>query len=339
MGMNTEEVIDAGVVANPSVDFSPLQRSVNGSKIIYTWSYNYTDVVFFVPKVNRSGGKISFEWGFDYNDPGTYVNGSHHIGRQEYIYYKYTLVIDTAAGESTLYQDYKAGKILEMSYRDNYTDPWIGASYPDDHWIPTNWAMALGTWSFIIAGQDYSLTDLEEGEINATTHKTGLTTVKTTLGGTHAFDFKFSQKPKYRITNYTESAPDTHNVLYETLDVKHDAEFINSVSGMTRLVGDFGRLLVAYVINQTNHFTKGIPFEVAYNATDPDEMAAFFVTCYPEYGVYGGGPLDHDPVFTMYFTPASGKAIPGYPITIFSFTLMIGISILLVSKIKERKIK
>lgn len=168
MGMNTEEVIDAGVVANPSVDFSPLQRSVNGSKIIYTWSYNYTDVVFFVPKVNRSGGKISFEWGFDYNDPGTYVNGSHHIGRQEYIYYKYTLVIDTAAGESTLYQDYKAGKILEMSYRDNYTDPWIGASYPDDHWIPTNWVMALGTWSFIIADQDYSLTDLAKGENNAT---------------------------------------------------------------------------------------------------------------------------------------------------------------------------
>jgi len=105
---------------------------------------------------------------------------------------------------------------------------------------------------------------------------------------------------------------------------------------MTQLVGDFGRLLVGYVVNQTNHFIHGIPFDDAYNATDPNNMAAFFLTCYPEFGLYGGGKLVHDPVFIAYFTPDEQTAIPGYSFIIFAFSITLGITIVLVNK---RRIK
>jgi len=75
------------------------------------------------------------------------------------------------------------------------------------------------------------------------------------LGGTHAFDFKFSQKPNYTVTNINTSVTSEHSAYYESLDVNSNSEFLSFVSGMTQLVGDFGRILVDYAVNQTNHFT------------------------------------------------------------------------------------
>jgi hypothetical protein len=329
MGASTDEVRNAKIYSNPKAEVIPMQRSVSGSTVTYTWGYNYTDIIFFVPEINRTLATPAFDWGFNYSDPGTYVDGSHHIGNQTYIYYDYTLEIDTTAGEATLYQDFENGEISAMVYRDDNVSSWAYAS-PGDHWVPTDWAMCLGTYSFIMAGQDWALADLLEGEINRTTDAMGLTEVRTTLGGLHAFDFKFSQKPDYQISNINDSTTGTHSANYQSLDVVHDSEFINFVSGMTELVGPFGRLLVGYVVNQTNKFTHGVPFEEAYNSTDLENMAAFFITCYPEFGMYGGGKLVHDPVFKAYFNPTG--AISGYPITILTFTIMIGITVVLISK-------
>ena len=121
---------------------------------------------------------------------------------------------------------------------------------------------------------------------------------------------------------------------YECLDVVSDSEFIGLVSGMTELVGEFGRLIVGYAINQTNTFTHGIPFENAYNQTDPQNMAAFFVTCYPEYGAYGGGAISHDPVFVMYFS-VSG-AIPGFPMFFLLSSFIVAVSIVIYKLKKVR---
>ncbi|MFX0060293.1 MAG: hypothetical protein ACFE8J_18505, partial [Candidatus Heimdallarchaeota archaeon] len=238
-------------------------------------------------------------------------------------------------GEATLYQDYELGEIGAMAYRDHQSDPWAMADY-DDHWVTENFSLCLGTWSFIYADQDWALTT-PFGSITRENHTTGLNEVVTTLGGLHAFDFKFSRKPEYQIANATEITFDTHNVSYQTMDVSTDAEFIDFVSGMTDLVGEFGRLVCAYVINQTNQFTYGIPMEEAYNETDPQNMAAFFVTCYPEYGEYRGGSLIHDPVFTAYFTPKG--AIPGYFTAILCFSVFLGVCIVLISKKKFKVIK
>jgi len=239
----------------------------------------------------------------------------------------------TAAGISTLYQDYETGDIDSMVYRDNFGDPWAFASYPDDHWVPDDFAMCLGTYSFIWAGQDWALTHLG-GAINRTFHEHGLSTVETYLGGVHAFDFRFSQKPEYTLTNRSSVETGTYNVSYECLDVVSDSEFIGLVSGMTELVGEFGRLIVGYAINQTNTFTHGIPFEDAYNQTDPQNMAAFFVTCYPEYGAYGGGAISHDPVFVMYFS-VSG-AIPGFPMFFLLSFFIVAVSIVIYKLKKGR---
>jgi len=334
MGSNTQEVIDTGIISKPNSIATPLQRSVSGSIITYTWSYRYNDIVFFVPQINHTVPK--FEWGFNYTDPGTYVDGSHHIGNQSYIQYDYTLEVDTTLGEATLYQNYESGDITAMVYRNNLSDSWKDAA-PGDHWIPLDWALCLGTWSFIMAGQDYALTDLAVGEINASSNNNGLTEVQTTLGGTHAFDFKFSQKPTYMVTNINTSVTTEHDVYYASLDVNNNSEFINFVSGMTQLVGDFGRILIAYAVNQTNQFTYGVPFEEAYDAVQPNETAAFFITCYPEFGASGGGKIVHDPVFKAYFTATiEDQMIPGYPIATFLVTLTIGISVVLLLK---RKLK
>jgi hypothetical protein len=334
MGAQTEGVRNASIYSNPTTTADPLQRSVSGSTITYNWGYNYEDIIFYVPEINRSAVN-EFEWGFNYSDPGTYAMGSHHIGNVTYFSYEYTLDIDLSAGEATLYQDYELGEIGAMAYRDDYGHLWSMADY-DDHWVTENFSLCLGTWSFIYAEQDWALST-PFGTITRENHTTGLNEVLTTLGGVHAFDFKFSRKPQYQIANATETTLHTHDVSYQTMDVATDAEFIDFVSGMTDLVGEFGRLVCGYVINQTNRFTYGIPMEEAYNETDPENMAAFFVTCYPEYGAYRGGRLIHDPVFTAYFTPKS--AIPGYHIAVLCFTTILGISIVLLSKRKFKIIK
>ncbi|MFX0048661.1 MAG: hypothetical protein ACFE8G_10900 [Candidatus Hermodarchaeota archaeon] len=339
MGASTDKVRETGIYSNPYTEATPLQRTVSGTKVTYTWGYNYTDIVFYVPQIDRSPGKPQdFEWGFNYTDPGTYVDGSHHIGNQSYIYYEYTLEIDTTLGEATLYQDYESSKITAMVFRDDNLTAWADAS-PGYKWVSTDYGLCLGTWSFIMAGQDWALTDLEVGEINATAHLDGLTEVKTTLGGAHAFDFKFSQKPQYTIENINGSAPNIHDVSYQCMNTS-DSAFLELVSGMTQLVGDFGRLLVGYVVNQTNHFTHGIPFDEAYNATDPNDMAAFFLTCYPEFGLYGGGKFVHDPVFKAYFTPLEEEpAILGYPLLVLAFSITLGITIILLKKRGIKTIK
>lgn len=341
MGTNKTELRDTvGIKSNPTTTSTPLQRSVSGSVVTYNWGYNYSDIVFYVPNTNHTatGPGYGFEWGFNYSDPGSYINGSHVIGNQTYVYYEYTLEVDTVLGVATLYQDYETGKFGTLMYRENETSSWVEAHRGEQGYMPEYWAMCLGTWSFIWADQDWALTDLAEGEINATVHKTGLTEVKTTLGGTHAFDFRFSQKPTYHLTNITGEDMGDRPVLYECLDVNNDSEFIEFVSGMLPLVGDFGRLIASYAINQTNRFTYGIPFEDIYEGLAPNETAAFFITCYPDYGEAAGGKLKHDPVYRAFFDVSKEEEIiPGYPIEILAVALMVGVAIVVVSKKKLKR--
>lgn len=335
MGMNSKEMVeDVGIYSTPKASATPLERSVNGANITYTWSYKYENIIFFVPQINHTGTGLDygFEWGFNYSDPGTYIDGSHHIGNQSYIQYDYSLEINTNNGEAHMFQDYHSGAIDTMMYKDNEFDPWQEANYLGPRWVPKNWSMCLGTWSFIIAGQDPALTDPIHGDINANVTKTGLTTVKTEIGGVHAFDFAFEQKPNYSITNKSGTpADDTFSVVYECLATNESQEFINFVSGMLHLVGDFGRVVLAYAINQTNTFTNGISYTFAYENLEPDDLAAFFISCYPEFGKYGGGELHHDPTFVMYFDPADQDSdkIPGYTAGILIIALGIGTVIVL----------
>ncbi len=334
MGANTDEVRIAGIKSNPKTTASKLEKSESGSIITYSWSYLYEDIIFFVPEINRTLITPEFDWGFNYSRVDTYVSGSHHIGNVTYFEYNYRLEVDTSIGESTLYQDYEVGEIGTMVYRNESSHLWTVADY-NHGWVTEDFAMCLGTWSFIWADQDWTMTT-PTGTIDRNFYHTGLSEVVTTLGGLHAFDFKFSQKPNYEITNRTETISHTYPASYQTLDI-YDSEFNDFVQGMVHLVGEFGRLVVGYVINQTNHFTHGIPFEDAYNSTDPQNIAAFFVTCYPEYGVYKGGGLVHDPVFKAYFNPAE-KGISGFPLLFLVVSLSIGI-IIMISKTRVKYLK
>jgi hypothetical protein len=341
MGCNSTELKErVGIDSNPSTHVIPLQRSVSGDVITYTWGYNYTDIVFYVPRVNHLATHpgYGFEWGFNYSDPGSYINGSSAIGNQTYVYYEYTLEVDTNAGIATLYQDYETGEFGVLMDANVSGGPWEKLEPGDPDYMPEEWAMCLGTWAFIWAEQDPLLTDHEVGEINATCHKTGLTTVETTLGGTHAFDFKFEQKPNYHLEHINGTDMGDRPVLYECLDVNDDKEFIDFVSGMLPLVGEFGRLICCYAINQTNRFVGGLLFDDVWNDFEANDTAAFLITCYPDYGLAQGGKLKHDPVFTAYFAvkPEEGL-IPGYPLELLTVLSLVGIISILIYYRKRKR--
>ncbi len=193
--------------------------------------------------------------------------------------------------------------------------------------MPQNWSLSIAHWAFITTevDEDYWLGTPDGMEVNATTTTSGLSTVTTEVAGVHAFDFAFSSKPTYQIENLTEPEPrtsHTYPVVYEALSV-NDEEFVNLVSGMTQLIGELGQLLLTYAINQTNQFINGIPFEEAWDNFEPNSTAALLVITYPEYGRYQGGQLTHDPIYIAYYTAEQEQPIPGFPLILICFTLLI----------------
>ena len=313
----------------PDVEVTPLERSVSGDEITYTWAYNYTDMGFFLPKVNHSDHSVTgernatFQWDFDYEDPGSYVEGSFGYGVQEFIYYSYELVLDTSAGTSTLSNDFISGEMSHLYLRDNQIDPFVLIAPTDPDYMPDDWALCVGSWAFIMAGidEDYSLLNSTGSEIGTETTNHGLTTVEAVVNTETVFNYEFEQKTDY--TQYEWGNPSnstTNPVLYDSIGIVGNEEFTDLVSGMTQLIGPFAQLMITYAINQTNHFTNGINFEDAWDFFDPSTTAALFVSCYPEFGEYKGGRLEHDPVFTAFFDIRGIwgliKKIPGYNVFI-----------------------
>ncbi len=353
MTMNDEEwetefSSTLALTMEPDVEITPLERSVSGDEITYTWAYNYTDMGFFLPKVNQSDHSVTgernatFQWGFSYDDPGSYLEGSFGYGVQDFIYYEYTLVLDTVAGTSTLYNDYIGGDLRELYLRENPWDPFGLVSPGDPDYMPDDWALCVGSWAFIMAGtdEDYSLLNTTGSEINTQTTNFGLTTVDAVVTGENVFSYEFEQKPnyiQYELDNPSNST--TEPVVYASLDIIGNEDFTKLVSGMTQLIGPFGQLMITYAINQTNHFTNGINFEDAWDNFDAESTAALFVSCYPEFGEYKGGRVEHDPVFTAYFDIRGIwgwiKQIPGYSVFILLGSISIGVSIVML-KIRKK---
>jgi len=333
---------------DPDVFLTPLEKSVSGSEITYTWAYNYTDMCFYLPEINRTSlpgspfRNDTFEWGFEYDDPGTYLDGSFGFGVQEFIYYEYTLVLDTSEGTSTLSTDYIGGELSHLYLRDNQVDPFVLVPPEDPDYMPADWALCVGSWAFIMAGvdEDYSLLNTTGSAIDTQTTNHGLTTVTAVVTGEEVFNYEFEQKTDYTQFEWgNPSNSTTDPVLYDAIGIIGNEEFTHLVSGMTELIGPFGRLMVTYAINQTNHFTNGIEFQDAWDNFDAESTAALFVSCYPEFGEYKGGRLEHDPVFTAFFDIRGiwGKiirAIPGYNIFILLGSIALGVSIIF---LKRRK--
>ncbi|HME54399.1 MAG TPA: hypothetical protein VKM55_19390 [Candidatus Lokiarchaeia archaeon] len=311
---------------HPSVQVTPLQRTTGGSQINYTWAYNYTDITFWLPALNHNNS--TFRWGFNYTDPGTYMQGSFGLGEQAYIYYSYTLVLDSSLQQATLYSNYKSGDITNLWLRNDSKgsslalNPFIHA--PNSQ-IPRSWILCTGNWAFIMAGVDKKavLNDTAGNSITANTTRNGVTDVYANVNGTNVFNYEFSKKTTY--TQYAVGNPANHTtvpVLYASIGITNNTGFLNLVAGMPQLMGSFARLMISYAINQTNHFTDGITFDKAWGIFDPSGTAAFFITGYPQFGPYQGGAIDHDPVFTALFTPGSSwGASPstGSDMTMFIF--------------------
>lgn len=332
-------VVFPGLAMNTNVEVTPIQRNEVGSVITYTWAYNYTEIGFWVPKVNHTDNNNTFEWGFEYNDPGTYIDGSSAFGVQEFIYYSYTLEINENTKRATLSYNYIGGEISQLFTRDNQGDPWVLTGPEDPNYMPRDWALCIGDWSFIMAGrdEDYVLSDSDGSSINTTTTNTGLTSVSANVMGLNVFNFDFNRKPEYSIYELGDpSNVTTDSVEYQALGIEENEVFLNLVSGMTQLIGPFGRLLCAYAINQTNHFINGITFDEAWENFDPNNRAALFVSCYPLFGEYKGGRLEHDPTFIANFTPGDswglGGGISGYSSSILLITLTLGIVTIICKK-------
>lgn len=201
--------------------------------------------------------------------------------------------------------------------------------------------------------EDYGITDLEEGELNATTHKSGLSEVEIKVGSKKntAFEFLYNQNPKYNLWNRSDNnkLPET-NVSYETLDTS-EGEFIEFVGGLLHILGSFSRLVLSYAGNQTHNFNQPIPLEDLYEGLDPidgDLNAAFFIEGFPKYGESGGGRLNHSTIFKAYFPeglvplvyfPPEVPEIPGFLPNIFMSSLIIGIIIILTFRKREITLK
>jgi hypothetical protein len=235
--------------------------------------------------------------------------------------------------------DYHYGAIGIMKWWNESNDMWLVTSPGQPNYIPANWTLCIGHWVFINTAIDttYWLETPEGSEVNATSHTSGLSTVQTKVAGVRAFDFAFSSKPNYQIQNITEPAIPhdipSYPAVYEALDV-NDNEFTNFVSGMTQLIGDFGRLITCYVINQTNNLLGGIPFEEAWEKFAPNQTAALLVVGYPEYGQYHGGKVVHDPIYIAYYE--RDQAIPGFSIILVGFGTVIAVLVIL--SLKKQKI-
>lgn len=333
-----------GLDAHTSVDVTPMTRQVEGSKIIYSWAYNYSDICFYVPKVNHTNHENPFQWGFEYQDPGKYMDGSSGFGVQDFIYYRYTLTLDSSLNKVTLQNDYISGDIKKLYLRDDNSSSFTLTSPTNPKYIPNDWALCVGNWAFIMAGvdRDYEFLDTTGSAINTNITNHGLTTVSAVVTGTKVFDYDFSQKTNY--TQYENGNPSNHtsnSVLYQSVAIEGNDEFLKLVSGMSDLIGGFAHLMISYAINETNHFVNGIPFEDAWDIFDPNDTAALFVSCYPEFGEYKGGRIEHDPTFTAFWTPGTtwgqtSPGIPSYPLASIGIFAAIGV-IYVVHTIKKKK--
>ncbi|TXT65848.1 MAG: hypothetical protein BAJALOKI1v1_360012 [Promethearchaeota archaeon] len=347
LGSNSPNMTDVvGIYSDPKAEVIPLSRSTNDNKIIYTWGYNYTNIIFYLPSINYSSETPTFDEGWDYTDPDTYINGSDLIGNQTYISYEYKLEIDTANSFLTFTQNYESGKIDTLMYHNDTSDEWIPQVDGDPYYMPDNWILCLGTGAFMIAGveEDYGITDLQEGEINSTIHKTGLSEVNINVGRKNntAFQFLYDQNPQYNIWNISDQYMGAKNVSYETVDVSDDY-FVDFVGGVLHILGNFSRLVLSYAANQTHNFGISIPQEDIYESLDPAEgefNAAFFIEAFPEYGVSGGGKFNHTTLFKAYFPsnlippllligPPVAEEIPGFILETFIFSILIGIVVVL----------
>ena len=109
---------------------------------------------------------------------------------------------------------------------------------------------------------------------------------------------------------------------------------------MNKLIGKFGQLMITYAINKKNNFKNGIDFEDAWDNFDAESTAALFVSCYPEFGEYKGGMIEHDPVFTAFFDIKGiwgvFKKIPGYNVFILLGSIALGASVFMV-KLRRKK--
>jgi len=329
MGQSNKEMRDTvGIISHPSCIIKPLSRDASTPNIItYSWAYNYTDIIFYLPHINHTTKKFLDGW--NYTDPGSYIGGSEVIGNQTYIAYQYNLVLNGTAKKASLSVNYNYGDLGILKYYDEIGKKWILVKPGDLHYMPKDWVLCTAHWAFIMAGMDehYVLTTPTGSAINTSIHKTGLTTVSTQVEGNHAFDFAFSSKPTYSIENLTDPlhTPHTYSAAYESLDIKTNQEFIKFVSGMTQLIGSFGQLIISYAINQTNHFVNGIPFEKAWANFDPTSTAALFIVGYPEYGQYQGGRIVHDPLYIAYYS--TGNQIPAFPLFLVWIAIFFAVSV------------
>ncbi|MHA1731091.1 MAG: hypothetical protein ACTSU5_04075 [Promethearchaeota archaeon] len=354
MSLETQELdedpwLSGNLSFSTSVMSIPLSRSESGPITTYSWGYNYSDLLFYVPRVNRTAGNNTFEWGFDYKDPGTYIDGSNTVGVQDFVYYKYTLVLNETSKLVTLNTDYISGDIKQLFQREEQGGAWTeGSKTNPDTWVPSDFLAATGNWAFIMAGvdEDYSLLDTSGSSINTSTTNVGLTEVGANVGGTNVFNYKFSQKPNYVVSeNGNPTNTTTDAVVYEALNIKNNEPFINLVSGMTQLIGPFAQLVTTYAINQTNHFVNGIDFDTAWDAFDPKSTSALFLQGYPLFGAYKGGRINHDPVFTAPWTPgegfgtksSSGLSIPGYSYEFVATFVVLGVAVVTLKRARSKR--
>jgi hypothetical protein len=267
LGSNSPNMTDVvNISSNPEAIVIPLNRTGVENTITYTWGYNYTDIIFYVPSINYTKDPI-FDEGWDYSDPRTYINGSDLIGNQTYISYEYKLEIDTKNNNLTFTQGYESGEIDKLMFHNDTEKKWVKVEKEDENYIPENWMLCLGTAAFVIAAvDDYGIRDLNKGELNANISKKGLTEVDIEIGSKNntAFEFLYDQNPTYNLWNRsdnTEMGP--NNVSYATLNTS-DADFIDSVVGILHILGNFTRLVLSYVANQTHNFNYPIPREEVY---------------------------------------------------------------------------
>ncbi len=325
---------------NNTVIASPMVRTATDTKITYTWSFNYTDMCQFTPCVDPV--THDFPWGFKYEDIGSYFSGSVALSIFDFVYYKFTLVLDSTLQRVKLYSDYIYGDIEQCWVRNAMTDPYIEVDPRTA--IPAKWTMCSGNWAYLLSGTDPQSTYGPGGQpINATTTQAGLSTVHTTVGGEEVFNYDFGSKPTYTMRERGNPSNSTvDNAMYGSVGYQSGDGFLNFIAGMSQLAGNFTMAVGAYAINQTNRFTGGVPYDLAFQAMNPNIGSLWmYMVGYPKYGEYCGGRLEHDPVYVAFWTPPSedpnDQGIPGTPVEILLAFTFLGIAFIVIHQRRSGK--
>jgi hypothetical protein len=334
-GLNLKQVFpNADFPAfNSKSEIFPLTSSED--KLTWKWGMRYTNLTALwvtTRLTSESETDTSHPWG---------------LATYEELTFNYTLTIDPDTHTATIRQDYVIGRMLNLwvfwgwfivplySHYNSTGCYMYGAKTSDENIyeflhrnnvkmsivnFQTSIMLDRNTYSKSASGQNVTNNDVFVGNSSVSTYADD---------GEKIFDASFGTKETYNLFNYTddptESTPQAYKAITRTTQIDGYARNKN----LFALHGTFAMylpLILVYMYPQMYQRAK----ETVANMTRADYL---YLISYPNYSGYR---IEHDPVLTAYFAPATATALPpslgGLIVLAFIAAIIIAVAVVIVRR-------